>query len=576
MYDEHPHLEIERALLEARHAGARFAQITLHEQHASIEDDRNGMAARLHSQRISARLHPSAHRSSIRGRLAHHIVPNGLTVTLTDLAEPVGASPVTLSSLNDSALETADVDAQHQLYITENDRLGPLTLVNADGTSQPVTMYHYHGMGGYRYAESDTPGAPVTDRSLAAAVVAKADAHALDTEAARRAALTAAHAHMLSLSRHGTPENSNAVVWAQPHFKSLCTDAAGIPDDENNWPPTPSTSEYRSPDDDFIRQHLTPQNAVCADLDSVQIATIERAVKHNPEADLTIVRTSNTNVPAMRLSAARAVMLDGSTREFPVLAWDFHHQSGTYDSMPLPQGIRLDSSLMTRVQAITLELEIHRPDAEPERLSLRTDFYHDQDEAHHVVLITEDSKLDYAELEQLTHLHNINDDEYDLHLRPHLLARPVDWPAEYQLRALTTGAEAAARQLLEQAALTTAAAAIAAGMPDGNISADAVIGSCTVTVSVSRKPRHTDGIDSDQPYYQPLSNPIRTDGQDRELTADETKNLLQLGVNLNALRNTNRRRTADRIWDRLGFEQCSAAVALANSVPVEDLPPPTV
>ena len=402
-------------------------------------------------------------------------------------------------------LETADVDAQHRLYITENERLGPLTLVNPDGTSQHVTTYHYHGMGGYRFAESNTPGAPVTDRSLAAVIVAQADALDIDIEAARRTELTAAYAHILRLSRHGMPDNPHAVVWPQPHFKSLCTDAAGIPDNDENWPPTPSTSEYRSPDDDFIRQHLTPKNAVCADLDSVQIETIARAVKNNPAADLTIVRTSDSNVPAMRLSAARAVMLDGSTREFPVLKWDLHHQSGTYDSMPLPQGIRLDSSLMKRVPAITLELEIHRPDAEPERLSLQTDFYHDQDEAHHVVLITEDSKLDYAELSQLAHLHTTNDDEYDLHLRRHLLARPADWPAEYQLRALTTGAEAAARQLLEHAALSTATAAIATGFPDGDISTDAVIGSCTVTVSVSRKPRHAD--DPDMECYQPLTTP---------------------------------------------------------------------
>ena len=100
MYDDHPHLEIERALLEARHAGARYAQVMLHDQHASIEDDRHGIAARMHSQRISTHLHPSAHRSSIRGRLAQHIAPAGLIVTFTDLAEPLGASPVTLRSLS--------------------------------------------------------------------------------------------------------------------------------------------------------------------------------------------------------------------------------------------------------------------------------------------------------------------------------------------------------------------------------------------------------------------------------------------------------------------------------------------
>ena len=109
--------------------------------------------------------------------------------------------------------------------------------------------------------------------------MAQADAPPLDTEAARRTALVVAQAHLLRLHREGMPQNPNAIVWAQPHFRQHCV-AIGVPDDDDHWSPTPSTSEYRSPDDDFIKHHLTPHNAVCA--------------------DLTIVHTQDTNVPTLR------------------------------------------------------------------------------------------------------------------------------------------------------------------------------------------------------------------------------------------------------------------------------------
>ena len=58
--------------------------------------------------------------------------------------------------------------------------------------------------------------------------------------------------------------------------------------------------------------------------------------------------------------------------------------------------------------------------------------------------------------------------------------------------------------------------------------------------------------------------------------ADEARNLLQLGVNLLALDSTQRRREASSIWDRLGFDHCSAAVAMANSCLDKNRPPATV
>ena len=83
-------------------------------------------------------------------------------------------------------------------------------------------------------------------------------------------------------------------------------------------------------------------------------------------------------------------------------------------------------------------------------------------------------------------------------------------------------------------------------------------------------------MDDNEPCYQPLSSPISTDGQNRDLTADEARNLLQLGVNLLTLDRTQRRRVASHIWDQLGFDHCSAAVAMANSCLDENRPPATV
>ena len=85
-------------------------------------------------------------------------------------------------------------------------------------------------------------------------------------------------------------------------------------------------------------------------------------------------------------------------------------------------------------------------------------------------------------------------------------------------------------------------------------------------------------------FYQANQSPYSTshqdqgdaDDQSRALTDDESRNLLQLGVNLLALEASQRHLEADDIRSRLGFDHCSAAIALANSVMEEELPPTTV
>ena len=106
-------------------------------------------------------------------------------------------------------------------------------------TSKPLHLYHYHGMGGYSYTHSSTPlGELVFDQNLAAVIVIAEDVHPERRQPATRKQLHAAGA--LNTARRppcsgyavdGMPKHPNALVWAQPHFRSLCAEAAGIPDD---------------------------------------------------------------------------------------------------------------------------------------------------------------------------------------------------------------------------------------------------------------------------------------------------------------------------------------------------------
>ena len=85
-------------------------------------------------------------------------------------------------------------------------------------------------------------------------------------------------------------------------------------------------------------------------------------------------------------------------------------------------------------------------------------------------------------------------------------------------------------------------------------------------------------------FYQANQNPYSTshqdkgeaDDRDRTFTNDESRILIQLGVNLLALEESQRHQEADDIWIRLGFDHCSTAITLANSVMEEELPPATV
>lgn len=135
---------------------------------------------------------------------------------------------------------------------------------------------------------------------------------------------------------------------------------------------------------------------------------------------------------------------------------------------------------------------------------------------------------------------------------------------------------AEAQRLSEQGAVRVSRAGQEAVAPEQAhhlIPGDRVIVGDRSAVYGPEPPNPDPGVDLSQDCYQPLRQPtIDSDGVARVLSDIEARNLLQLGVNLLALSRQNRRKVEREIWDRLGFDQCAAAVAIAASVPVDQLP----
>ena len=140
VYAETPHLEIQKALAEARRQGAANAAITFDNdrRQAILEDDRNGPEP--HTQTFNTNIHPAAgFQWDTEQRLRNHIAPAGLKTNIVTHYGKNKTLSHTILSIGDNVLEERPTpDGQHHVQLVEGQKLTHTVLVTQDGTSYGV------------------------------------------------------------------------------------------------------------------------------------------------------------------------------------------------------------------------------------------------------------------------------------------------------------------------------------------------------------------------------------------------------------------------------------------------------
>lgn len=137
-YAKDPHLDIQRALLDARHHGATKAWLTFddHSHTAALDDNRNGDDP-LHRQVFNTNIHPSeGYHWQTQQAMRHHIAPRGLETTLNFRYGNNTTRPHSLNRLGDNTLATANTPSgNHRIHLIKDRQLPSFTTVDPDGTT---------------------------------------------------------------------------------------------------------------------------------------------------------------------------------------------------------------------------------------------------------------------------------------------------------------------------------------------------------------------------------------------------------------------------------------------------------
>ena len=487
-YVQYPATDIQLAIAEAHQAGATTAQITMFPHHAAMEDNRNGDDQPLHKTSFNTRLHPSRYRYEVNSAIESHIAPVGITVTVQQ-SNLLQYPPHQLRNLHDIVHNRAHTpDLGCEVYITTSEKLPAITIIAADGTSTNHSFQNYHGMGGLHYANTNNPGELVQNLHLSVIAVTEpghqppkpADLLAPALRLTRQLLF-----QRLDISSRTQPPG---LCWPSQHLINLCDTLLDEPPAEHNkpWPDTPSTSQYRLHPHQRMEYRLTPTNAAVADFDSVQISMLVRAIE-NSSQDIILVHTNDTNVTSIRLLHADVTLLNGETIKYPARIWNRYRQSGRYDGAPMPQGNHLPHSRVERVRNIAITLELQRFDSEQpyQTLTIDTDAYMDQDNQHHLLLITEQSDASLADLRNIAYLYPPDVSQLDQELVDAMGEDPRDWGENYLNDMLYAGTDAALRNMLRKAAL-----AVEANITAHHIEHDAisvVTASGAVSISLERR-----------------------------------------------------------------------------------------
>ena len=449
------HLQIEKALAEARRQGAVKAVITLDQpsNQVTLQDDRP--APQPHTETLDVDLSPAGHYIfPLMDHIRSHLLPEGLNATMVSKLKRGSEHSENLVNLRENIIaQQITPDGRYIVSVTRS-RRHSITVAAQDGTSAAVPFYQtIHTLN---QTEDQKPGTPV----MATRLSIIADAQHLDQDAAvppRHLADVTATAAKLIADHIENTATSGGYAWPNSELRAFISlnDPLG-----RTMPQAPSVSEYQMPGEQGqprLSYGLTPQNAVFCDYDSVQSTMLLRAVKEHAPRNVTPVNTQDTSVPAMRLLHADVENLDGSTTRYTALPWDMQTRSGRYDNRPVPAGQRLPHNRVERVSKIQLTMEIHHSlTADSDIFTFDTDVYADQDRHHHLLLVTQDSTVSRKTLERIPYLHSPRSDDPNSASQAEqaLDQSPDEWYNRFLVDNVHLGPLQAARKAL-QAVVTT-------------------------------------------------------------------------------------------------------------------------
>ena len=453
-YVEQPHLEIQRALAEARREGATKATITLDRpsKTATLEDNRNGQE--LHSRTFSINTHPATVSfSQLANEIREHPAPEGLETNLVSKHFKEQEYSQTLHSIDHLLLARGTTpDGRYRVSITGRRRNFP-AFVGADGASS--TLNFYFMLQTIKETKSREPGSPVTMTDLGIVIEAlhPREGNHLDTE--DLAVVTRAIAKLTADCIQEKEASSNGCVWPNNALREYISQHDPL---KRTMSPAPSVSEHHTFDEKGARSMttcITPTNAVFCDYDSVQTSLLTYAVQKHAPRDVIPVYTVDPDVPTIRLLKAEVENMDGTVNEYPVHLWNMQYRSGRYDNQAVPGGERIPHSRVERVKRISLTMEIRRrDDDQPDVFSFETDVYADQDRKHHLLLVTENATLSMETLDDIAYLHSprYNDPDVPEQLRQAMDQSPDEWYNKWLLDTVYHGPKAAARRLMQKIA----------------------------------------------------------------------------------------------------------------------------
>ena len=454
LYAEEPHLEIQRALAQARREGATNATITLDRPSntATLEDNRNGQE--LHSRTFNINTHPAiVSFSQLASEIREHPAPEGIQTNLVSRYLKDQEYSQTLHPIDHLLLARGTTpDGRYRVSITGRRRNFP-AFVGADGASSTLNFYFI--LQTIKETESREPGSTVSTTDLGTVIEAlhPGGGNHLDTE--DLAIVTRAIAKLTADCIQEKAASSNGHVWPNSALRGYISQHDPL---KRTMSPAPSVSEHHTFDENGARwmtTSLTPANAVFCDYDSVQTSLLTHAMREHAPRDVIPVHTTDPDVPTIRLLKAEVENLDGTVNEYPVHLWNMQDRSGRYDNHAVPGGERIPHSRVERVKRVSLTMEIRQRDGgQPDVFTFETDVYADQDRTHHLLLVTENATVSRQTLEDIAYLHSPRYDDTDVpeHLRLAMDQSPDEWYNDWLLNTVYNGPRAAAQRMLQKIA----------------------------------------------------------------------------------------------------------------------------
>ena len=476
-----PHRNIQRALLEARRAGATRATVTHEGASAKMEDDRPGQSPYV--QHFDTRTHPSEGPQWYTGvHMESHIAPEGLETFIVTHPRRRHRIP----SVGENVLaERTSPDGRHRVYITDQSATTPTsaiptTFVMPDGTSVGERFWGLSARPRYMYSESGDPGSPVEARCLSVIVEVKDEKVTDRIPVTTLLEIDLIAATLIGEYLESHPLNDKGRVWPTRYLRDIIEAAIHRTGENIRIADPPSISQYRvrNTDGSWTRMTgITPDNAVSWDYEANQAGMVARAIENSDTKNLTLVKSQDRSLPALRLVRATVKNLDGSVDVY----------------IPGHLQTEIPRSRAERVKSIRLAFELEHPmERWIDEFTLESDLYVDNHREHYVMLVTEGSNLSTADLrgifgdvltEDLSGLPEVTQD----------MAQDIygadDIFEELVCSALVDEGEFAARKALWQIATLAEAMKIEQYLPDGqkSMSATSPSGKVKVTLMPNNK-----------------------------------------------------------------------------------------